>query len=93
MEQEVEPVEIEYVIHKKVQMEQFNRTVADGYHQRTTERFVLEALDDHDFEVHKDVDKYKSMEAAMSFITEHRKELQYMELVIIPEVKIPHIYE
>ena len=93
MGEEVEPVEIEYVIHKKVEMEQFNRMVHDGYYQRKTERFVLEALDRHDFEKSTSVDKFISMESAMSFITEHRKELQYKDLVILPQVKIPHIYE
>jgi len=91
--EEVEPVEIEYVIHKKVQLEQINRLVHEGYHTRTTERCVLEPLEGNDLKFSVSVDKYKSMEAAISFITEHRKDLQYTELVILPQVKIPHIYE
>lgn len=86
-------ISIRYIIYIMDRHELLNKSIPDGYDIRNTENYILEKLENRHLKSSVlYFNDFNSIEEALSFINNNRKDLQYLDLTILPKINIPHIY-
>jgi hypothetical protein len=76
---------MKYIIYEVISPEHLQKTVLDGYYNKTLYRSILQPVDNEHGMVESEHD---SMDAAIEEIKKHKEELKYCTLTILPIVKI-----